>query len=1650
MKKLLKIILTLGVAFVIMAFGARASGNESIEYIITPEGEDYLLSQYTGDGPTPVLRSSSFADLTEYISSISPAESSIVFGGVTVDESVNINGGSYTLSGSLTLTGDAVLNIDSKGTTLSQIALKMDNGYIRLKKGSLAVNKSTVESKRNSAVILNYSADASLFVKAESFILSESDKAAINVQLGSAYISGGEIKSLSGTGIVNRSTLSLSGSPSIDGREYGIVSNNPILLSIANEFYSGAISIKYEKDFPEGSISCVFYSASKNSLENIKLYDINGEKRIITFFDQAEGFSERNFGAVYLPYYVDYYVDQSLIKRVEALRGDLTNSISAPEKEGYEFVGWSLEYGENLLYDFALGIENSFDLHASYKLKPPSFSLSSLTFDYDGKEHPLRVNSIEHPLQESAIIGFTWYDEKNNVIGHGEEIKLKNVSESGKYSCKIDFTYGTDSLFVITPEIEVLINRASVEIPTVAEKYYNGEEQKPDIYSTSVYTVSNTVGRVVGNYSVEIRLKDPANYVFKSGSDVAFVEFKILKGENYWLDEPIIHDVYEGATPSPVSSSRFGEAIYLYSDNSEGPFSDSLPRKAGVYYCLAKVMPTDNYSELISSPIKFEIIEERLTGISILSMPNVCEYTAFQKFIADGLSLSVTYNSKRTEKITADRISFSYQSADSFRYGDTAVIASYLDLSIAVPVNVEKAEYDVSGITFKDATLTYDGAAKTIGYKGMLPVGLDGIPLECKIEGGGINAGDYTLVLTFSTRSKNYSLPRSMTAKLSILPYESKVYFLNYEFVYDGALKCPEAYYVDIYGRKITLEVSGARSHAGEYEAIALSNDKNYKLLESKTVYKIKKANYNFENISWSAADFVYDGKEKSVSVNGLPSGVSVIGYSDSSAVNAGNYIAKALLSYDEKNYNPPEELSYNWSIKKADYDLSGFSFLDVTTVYSGLPVYPKLLGEMPIGIDGSILEYRFDRGVQNVSEGRCAVSIVYSTKSKNYNVPESGIAYVEVIPCGITVEWSNFEFTYDTSSHVPSAVSNICGVSVIGGRVDAGKYTATAISLDSNYYVINQSVEFIINKAINAWVEFLKADDIFEGRIPSPKAKALAGEVIFEYYSDALCENKIDVPTLPGVYYAVAHTSGNDNYHSIKSSPVPFEIIKVIPIGITVSFVGENLSAFDVIGCRDISIIAEYNDGSLIPAVFEDVIVKYQSADSLRFGDSHITVSYLGFSKDVPLSVGKADYDMSGARWSDTEFIYDGEEKSIVITGLPHGVNVISYSGASAVTCGEYIAYAELSYDSYNFNAPSLPEGRFRIKKQTVKSPVIESFEYCGTEYLPSLEESELYTAVILPYVNAGKYYLELRLKDSANYEFTNSSSEILIEYEILPRKITVKLSDIDKYLLGKQSKPSFEVVDGIIAEGDTLTPKYIYEHGRVSCEFDNPNYSITVIEGKIIERNALSEDDLFKVFTGFLLFVLIILSVLIFVLRRKDIIHYVSLIRCRLSPVSKTEGATEENTCAERINPADVGNEEKPDENISEVEKTLSVDKERADSLITDSLARDLVRKDNVRIYTDGNKKRIINVDTLSENFPSGDCIDVNKLKQMSLIPYDTAYVKVLARGIIDKPLKVYANDFSLSAVKMIALTGGEAVKVITVRKKKNEGNESDNKIT
>ena len=64
--------------------------------------------------------------------------------------------------------------------------------------------------------------------------------------------------------------------------------------------------------------------------------------------------------------------------------------------------------------------------------------------------------------------------------------------------------------------------------------------------------------------------------------------------------------------------------------------------------------------------------------------------------------------------------------------------------------------------------------------------------------------------------------------------------------------------------------------------------------------------------------------------------------------------------------------------------------------------------------------------------------------------------------------------------------------------------------------------------------------------------------------------------------------------------------------------------------------------------------------------------------------------------------------------------------------------------------------------------------------------------------------------------------------------------------------------------------------------------------------------------------------------------------------------------------------------------------------------------------------------------KNFNDGDLVNLEALIAKKLVPAKTEYVKVLARGVLDKKLNVDLHDYSIQAVKMILLTGGTVKKI------------------
>ena len=104
-------------------------------------------------------------------------------------------------------------------------------------------------------------------------------------------------------------------------------------------------------------------------------------------------------------------------------------------------------------------------------------------------------------------------------------------------------------------------------------------------------------------------------------------------------------------------------------------------------------------------------------------------------------------------------------------------------------------------------------------------------------------------------------------------------------------------------------------------------------------------------------------------------------------------------------------------------------------------------------------------------------------------------------------------------------------------------------------------------------------------------------------------------------------------------------------------------------------------------------------------------------------------------------------------------------------------------------------------------------------------------------------------------------------------------------------------------------------------------------------------------------------------------------------------------------------------------------SVRAQDVDNILTDEVAAALV--ENGDSFSDKTRTGIINIDILSQCFVDGETVTLDEIKKRINGYSKTTYIKVLARGTLDKRLIVEADDFSLQAVKMIVLLGGKAIK-------------------
>ncbi len=105
--------------------------------------------------------------------------------------------------------------------------------------------------------------------------------------------------------------------------------------------------------------------------------------------------------------------------------------------------------------------------------------------------------------------------------------------------------------------------------------------------------------------------------------------------------------------------------------------------------------------------------------------------------------------------------------------------------------------------------------------------------------------------------------------------------------------------------------------------------------------------------------------------------------------------------------------------------------------------------------------------------------------------------------------------------------------------------------------------------------------------------------------------------------------------------------------------------------------------------------------------------------------------------------------------------------------------------------------------------------------------------------------------------------------------------------------------------------------------------------------------------------------------------------------------------------------------------------IDAQEADEMLSDALAMEFVVIEHEGHKTLGFKGHV-NLGDIDKVFKAGQVVTLDKLKAKGLVDKKVKRIKILADGVLNKPLMVKAHGFSIQAIKMIELTGGTVVRL------------------
>ena len=1090
------------------------------------------------------------------------------------------------------------------------------------------------------------------------------------------------------------------------------------------------------------------------------------------------------------------------------------------------------------------------------------------------------------------------------------------------------------SLFsnVTDPTVQSLTYTGS-PLDIVIDMSYNGVPLTAGDYSLSDLTASGGNALVqdgkplnAGEYSVTVTLNNPDHWFGISGSGeaskTANVTFTVspknvtmqdpgdsmtaVYGEKYWilsddnvwgLDENLFFDEEVGNVEYTATVRR--------TDDGEGYASASGWLKAGSYL-VALTINDSNYAingnAAVTYPLTITPVELSYTltvenSVAAVYDGNVRTISGMPQG-GDGIISTVREGSVGTagDSVTA-AVSVTYggvaaqiQNAGDYVLGValsgddaenyTAVLTASWTEGGAIEnntVTVEKADYDMTGVTFENASFKYDGTEKTITISGTLPTGADGIQVTVSYSGTNgtalTNAGSTEITATFATTSANYNVPEATkTATLTITPVTLTINDIsgNYtdytvaDIVIDdmvsGILEG------DTEGVTVTpawdtpLADEDGWLAANTYNAtLSLGGDKavNYTFgSDNVATVTVSPFDLSGAQVTITSAPFTYNGNEQTVLYTVLTGEggkdiTSVLTPAGNTQTNAGDNYTLTLTG----GSNFTGSATVNWSIAKKDVT---FAWSVSGEIVEGMAVEDvKALATETN--NGGILEadtYTFSVGIGDYTESTPQGTAVTFTPSvtfteegdaANYNItfsPETAQLTVQLgkVEIGVTQTTVNTDYVNGYTS-AAQFLANFT-TSVPDVTIDGEKFTVTVTPKDG--------VEAV---GLGSLLDVGEYTVTLTSSVYNP-----TGTLTYDYVVTATKWTASVAAPEGGLTY-----DGTDKLGSLVITP------------------GDNAGA----ELEGAPVIAAYVEGGMINANAYTVTLRLQTAEGAVYEGGNFILA----AASAEIEIAKRVVEISWA--ADTDLIYNGLEHTLTATvankvgqdvvnatvqlGSGNNINVTAEGFTFTATGLEGAAKANYTIEgaaNLTSDVKTITPAALNIT-QTAEETLTRPYDGTTTEATSFLTEKyvtitggvsgeNIYGMLNAEIAdggeikNAGAYTITVTFNAEAagagNYSVGDFTS-LEIVYEVTAKTITITFDGYEGLTYNGQARTLTATADFVSGEDIVLDSLIAYTGNVTDGKAVNAgSYTATITKAQIEEQNAnytLAEESATQEFT-------------------------------------------------------------------------------------------------------------------------------------------------------------------------------------------------------